>query len=538
VSADWEWFDGLDAYGPTGFLAVDAGVPKPEGVALLGGEWNNILADGLAVTAAGTNCVVVDALTGVGRALRVDFNFSGAGSAGGLGKTLGGNFGGVMVGGVFQTDLQNLRKAFMFSDAGAWQCAVTIETNGKIGVRTADGSFATDGEVLALSEDSVSSYEAFSLVIAATFPEAGGSVKVWLNGHVILDETGLPTRSTPGETVDAVEIWIRGTNLQNPPAIERGTWIALDHVYIRAWEAAVFEDPLPLPMVETAFPIADDTQHDFAFGAAVLGDTAAADDDANAPGANQLVLRRYTPDADGQLDEVWVLPAATSAGAKFTPCVYSDAAGVADARLTTGPEVVGCAAGVLLEMPLTTPQALVAGTAIWLGYIVDTSVAVAVSEIDGVSGRRAASAYGSGAPATAPALVVGPSWVIFGIVSGVADDFWSVIDENPAAGDLSYLTSDAIGDQDLYIFPELSSTPTTIIAVKIAAVMRRVTGGASEVDLQMVSGGVTGAGSDPGLTPSGGYATIASYFTTDPDTGAAWNASGVNLAKVGYEITG
>ena len=534
--AEWEWFDGLDTYGPTGFAAVAAGVAKPEGVALLGGEWNNVLAAGTAVTTAETSCVVVESLLGPGQALRVDFNGETSSSSGGIGKTLGDSYPAVAFGGVFQTDLQNQRKAFALSDGGSTQVAITIETTGRIGVRKGDATHATDGTPLGLSSESVSSFEAFSLAASIVIDNTAGSVVVELNGHEVINLAGVDTQQTLTAAADAVEVWCRGTNSQLAPALNRGTWITLDHMYVHAGS-----DELPtlaLPMVETQFPNADDSI-DFAAGSAVLGPTHGVDGESNAPGANQLALRRYTPDADGQLDEVWLLPAATSAAAKFTPAVYADSAGVPGVLLVSGPEVTGCLANVLLPMPLSAGEAVTAGTPIWLGYITDTSIALRESVADGLDGRKAANTYGSGVPSPAPAMSATPqpSWTIFGIVSGVTDDFWSVLDENPAAGDLSFMTSATLNAEDLLIFPNLVSTPTTIYAVKMAALMRRSDGGAREVDLRMKSAGVTGSGATPGLTPSTSYATVASYFAVDPDTLAAWNASGVNLAAGGYKIT-
>jgi hypothetical protein len=74
------------------------------------------------------------------------------------------------------------------------------------------------------------------------------------------------------------------------------------------------------------------------------------------------------------------------------------------------------------------------------------------------------------------------------------------------------------------------------VAVKVVA--RRANSGFRLMDCRTKSAAVTGSGDNSGQALAATKATLTSYFNTDPDTGAAWNASGVNLAMHGYKITG
>lgn len=521
--------DGFDDYGPTGYQPIIDGAPKPDGTALLLGEWTGIVYTGLSMTAQKVNAEVREALLGTGQSLRVQFDGGFAVSAGGISKTLEGSYEGLRFALVFRTELTTLRQGFVFADASVGQIGVTVETTGQIGVR--QGGIL--GTLIAVSAASVSSFEANTLSGRVTFDGTTGSVKLWLNGQVILDRANLDTQATANATANQFQVWAQGSNDDLD-----GSWIEIDHLYVDGYlSEGDLEDPIDtLPMIETQFGEADYSV-DFACGAALLGPDYSATRSTLAPGANQLVLRRYTPDADGDLDIVSILPAATSAGAKFRSAVYSDTAGAPNARLDAGGEVVGCIAGADLDLPLTSPVALSAGVAVWIGFITDTSVSLNMTDQDGLEGRKAANTYGSGVPNPAPAMTTPvASWVIYGQVSGVVDNLWSVVDQNPVSPTRSYLFSSGVGDKILLEFPNLSSTPTTIYGVQVKALVWRADSGARTVDLISKSGATTGSGDNAGQTPALTPSYISSFFGEDPDTSAAWNASGVNLSRHGIEI--
>jgi hypothetical protein len=534
MSFDFEFFDGFDTYGRTGFRPVVAGVEDARST-LLAGDWTSVLAWGLGSSLAQVTCTVIDALGGTGNGLRVAQTGNVAGWAGGLSKTLPASCKRITVNLSAKVSLSSyFRQAIVFGDTGIDQFAVTIESSGQIGVRKGDGTSTTAiyGTLIATSNEAVSDGEQFHLDLDVEVDGSAGVVKAYLNGVATsLQATALDTQATANATANELRIVATGSN-----TVLGGSWIDVDHLNVRGYISGGGSAIIRTNMiVETQFPTGD-YSIDFVFGAAVLGDDAARTTAVNTPGANQIVLRRFTPEADGTLDSITVLPETTNALAKFKAALYSDAAGVPDTLITDGVEVVGCTSGVELTGALVTPHAFTAGTPMWLAFYGDSAISLRLAD-DTLSGRRLARTYGSGAPGSAAAATAGLSdWLVFGNVSGVAADFWSVLNNDPFSGDLAYMTSSTPSDQDLFTFPILSSTPTTIYSVAVKAVMRRADAGARTVDLQTKSAATTGAGAQSGLALPTTWFTAASYFDTDPDTAAAWNASGVNLAKHGYKI--
>ena len=135
------------------------------------------------------------------------------------------------------------------------------------------------------------------------------------------------------------------------------------------------------PRIETQFPVSDSTVQ-FSFGAAILGNAYSITSNTNAPGANELFLRSFTPGVNCTIASVSCVPEATSAAANFEAVIYSDSGGAPHSLLSGGSQVTGTTLGTTLTGPLTTPQSLTAGTPYWLGFITDTSVVLAEVDID------------------------------------------------------------------------------------------------------------------------------------------------------------
>jgi hypothetical protein len=271
----------------------------------------------------------------------------------------------------------------------------------------------------------------------------------------------------------------------------------------------------------------------FLFGAGVLGAAAAYQGvvATNAPGANQLFLRKYTPSADCTLNSVAIVPGATSGTARFKAVAYADSADVPGSLLSSGTEVVGCASGSTLTGALITSQSLTAGTPCWIGFITDTSVVLQQADA-GAAGYKAANTYASGAPGTAPTMTGNqPSWLLYGNVTGITGHNWLELANNPSLGDLSY-----VYDEELFTFGALSINPDAIYTVAVKGSIRREAGGSPTLDFRTKSGGITSSGGTSGIGPGATYEWRSSFFPLDPNTGVAWTASGLNAATSGMQI--
>lgn len=313
----------------------------------------------------------------------------------------------------------------------------------------------------------------------------------------------------------------------------------VDHEYDRFYiSSGGVDTPLLYnPIIETQFA-ASDAAVQFTPTAGVLGQDYSATTNTNAPGANQIFLRKFTPIVNCTLASVSILPGATSAGAKFKAVVYADSAGVPNgAPLSSGTEVVGTTSGTLLTGALVTPQALTAGTPYWIGFITDTSVVL--NEVDTtITGAKAANTYTSGAPTT-PSMTTGQaSWIIFGNCTSPAAN-WAQVNNgfsNPPLGDLSYNADATVGHADRFNFPALSVNSQNIATVAVKGYAKRSDAGARTIDLITKSNTTTSTGSAPGQAPATSYGWMVSYFDTDPNGAIAWTKTAVDAATSGYDI--
>jgi hypothetical protein len=231
------------------------------------------------------------------------------------------------------------------------------------------------------------------------------------------------------------------------------------------------------------------------------------------------------------------MPNQSSGTINFKPAVYADNSGSPGTLLSSGSPVTGCATGIAVTMPLTTPQSLTAGTNYWLGYVADTDLNTLRQDAGGYmasAGYTAGVSYSSGPPSTAPGMSAGQnSLMVWGNVTGMSGNY-SETNELPAGGDLSCVSSNTVGAEDLYSFGSLSSTPYNIAGVKVSALLRKTDSGARTVTVPIKSGSTEAAGSSQ--TPTASYVYYSNYQDTDPNTSAAWTESGVNSVTAGAKI--
>jgi hypothetical protein len=280
-----------------------------------------------------------------------------------------------------------------------------------------------------------------------------------------------------------------------------------------------------------------DSAVQFAVGAGILGSSAARVTATNAPAAASLVLRRFVPAVACTLNSVTIMPGATSGTANYRGVVYADSGGTAPGTLmSSGTQVTGVTSGTAATLPLTTPQSLSAGTQYWIGFINDTSVVLAQSDA-GATGYRAANTYASGAPGTAPAMTSGQaSWLLWGNLTGISGANYNEVNQQPPPGQYSYVFDATVNHEDLYGFPALSTTPAFVYVTAVKSYVQKSDAGAKTVSMRMKSGSTDSGGSATGQAPATTYGWLASYFSTDPNTSAAWTPSALNSATSGFKV--
>jgi hypothetical protein len=298
---------------------------------------------------------------------------------------------------------------------------------------------------------------------------------------------------------------------------------------------------LTSPSVETTLMSSDSATAQFSTGNAIFGDWEMLIASTNAPGANQLFLRKFTPSVSGSLASVSCNPQATSAGAKFKAVVYADSAGSpTGSSLATGTEVVGTGTAAFnnnVTSTFSSPPSLTGGTPYWIGFITDTSVVLTVTNSNTTSGAKAANTYGSGPP-TNPSMTTGQSnWALWGTLTGVTSHTYAVSQapNSPGmGGDFSYVTDSTVGHEDLLNVAGLVANPATIYAVAVKGIFRDSDAGARTVTLRTKSSS-TDSGS-AAFSPGTTYQWFSGYWPTDPNGSIAWTKTNLNNALAGYKI--
>jgi hypothetical protein len=493
------FIEGFDKYG------APSGTNSAVQAALLANEWTSI-ANGMVVS-------IVAALSSSGYALHLNGAQSYA-----LVKNLPSNYSRLIGGVRFASDLTVNGAGFAFLDGTNFQCSVFVnQTTGTISFRS--GSSTT----LATTSVSVSANSIHYLEWDITFGSSA-NYQVWLDGVSVLSGTGNTRAGSSNNYANAFDI-------------DNSSNLTIDDLYLFDSTTATNNAVLNTnPRIETQFPNADSSVQ-FSFGAAVLGQPYSAAPNTAAPGANELILRPFNAGPGGVLGSISCIPQTTSGTANFKSVVYADSSGPTGSPLATGNQVTGTLAGTTLTSAFASPPTLSASTVYWLGFITDTNIAFSLTDLNDL-GYSKSNTYSSGAPTSPSMTGAQASWLIYGnYTSGTGVNYYEV-DIDPPPGDLSYVADGNVGDQDLYDFPNLTTTPTAVYAVAVKGLIRVTPSGARAIDLRMHSGSTTSSGSNVGQSPATTYGWLDSFFVTDPNTGSAWSVAGLNAATSGAKITG
>jgi hypothetical protein len=509
--------DGFDKYGPAAPLGTV--LTTAQITALLTGEWNTV---GLT---SGATVSIVAGLTGRGQAIRFD---QGSSNSSFLKRDTGTNYTRAVGGLWFQLPAYPDRQYNMvtfYDNLGAIQGGVGVNSSGQI-VLTQNGGATAVATSVAVAVGSTH-HVSWDFVCGDT-----GAFSLYLDNTLVASGTGDFKNTTVGSWRSVQLGVVTGSSTGSAKFI-------FDNFYVGDDTGTPF---LTMPVVDTEFATADSAVQ-FTVGAAALGSWFPTVTTTNAPGANELYLRKVTAPAGGaSITAINALMAATSGAAKFKAVVYADNAGTPNAQsllASASVDTVGATASTVLTSTLSAPLALTGGTSYWIGFITDTSVAMFVADAS-TNGVKAANTYTSGAPGTCPTVTTGQNdWCIWGTLTGVNNNTFEV-NQQPTpcfyGGDYSYVTSSTVSNEDLYTFANLGASASVIYATSVKAYMRDSDTGARTVTLNTKSSTTDSTGSAAATQPLATYQWMGSYFTTDPNGSIAWTATNLNAAKSGFKV--
>jgi hypothetical protein len=430
-------------------------------------------------------------------------------------RSLANNYARLIGGIAMQSNLQN-SSGVVLSDSGSSQCAIGFNSAGNL-VLWQGG---INGTQIDITSSPITANSWHYVEWDLTF-SSSGNYSLWLDGVLAFSGVG-NLRTSGNSTANTISL--------------SGHIINFDDMYLFDSTGSTNNAQRGDSRIETLFPTADASVA-FAPSQGVIGAYYSINGLNGYLSANQLYLRKYTAPVSGTLNSISVMPNQSSGMINFKPAIYADNVGSPGTLLSSGAAVNGCVGGTPVVMPLTTPQSLTAGTPYWLGYVTDTDLNTLRQDAAAAqtnSGYQAGISYTSGPPSTAPSMGSGnSSLMVWGNMTGMSTNYTET-SEMPPGGDLSCVASSTVGAEDLYNFTSLSSAPSNIAGVKISTLLRKTDSGARTVSVQLKSGSTEV--SSAAVTASSSYTYYTNYQDTDPDTSAAWTASGINSLAAGAKI--
>lgn len=508
------WIEGFDNYGATGIA-----LPSLGSVSLAEGGW----------TVLGGVASIVPSLNGqTGYAVSITRQGTAIGAAmiKGLQQSYARLIGGLRI--LAPTSLAE-PSGFQLLDNTTTQVSVAISAvSGTIAIYRGGWN---SGTLLQVSNESVAGNTEHYIEFDITFGVGGaGGWTVWLDGVEILGGTGTTVVSA-NNSVDGFQIG----DMANVTAPIH----TVDDIYLFDGTTTVNNAVvLSNPVVLTDSPLSD-TSVQFTNIGNVVGNTSSTNAVAMSLAANSLWLMPITPAVACTLDGVAVqliVGSGNDPTAHFEGVIYADNAGAPGALLSGGSVLTGFTNGQLLNLSLSTPQALTAATQYWIGFINDTGTSIYASSAVGVPYRYAANTFTSGPPATAPAMTNGayPAFM-YGLCTGSVQN-WNSEAVVPPVGDSSAVSSATVGDTDLYKFPALPTNIQAVYTVSVSGNAHLTQSGTHKIDMVAYSGTSTSTGNNPNIAPTVTYAWYDSPVDTDPATGLAWTLAGVNGASFGMKV--
>lgn len=517
------FMEGFDKYGPPG-------VPNPR----LNGEWTDY---GVAGISVGVLSIAASLKRGDGGAIIISENANFGYVR--LAKTFGASYsrlcGSVRVAPIYGgSQAASINAGFQFFNSVSVACSLTFNhVDGAIQFRTGTNAgtiIASGGLVPGDGTPVVVSFD-------ITFGAAAAYV-FYIDGVSVLSGTG---NTGNGQTsVNSLRFFCYGS-------AGSGISLTIDDLVIfdpaqSGYDPAVLTDNLA---IETQFPISD-TQAQFTRDGIVLPPTGMPAtgvysllDTIVATSANTMYLLRIIPPVNCTANSISVYARFANGAAKLRGVLYSDSAGSANTLLSSGTEVIGLSAGVVATCSLVTPQALTAGTAYWMGIFSDTALTLwSYDASDTSKSVSRATTYTGGAPAgPLTGLTTGGQTYSLWVNCTGATVSYPSINQNPPLGlPASQLHSNTPGQEDLYTFPSLSTVPNRIYACAVKGLVAKTDGGSRLISFNAKSGSTDATGDQPSQPLASLPIWQDSIFDTDPATGVAWTAAGINAAKYGFSI--
>jgi hypothetical protein len=251
--------------------------------------------------------------------------------------------------------------------------------------------------------------------------------------------------------------------------------------------------------------------------------------------ANTISLVPVAASASGTVAKITVnLNAGFAGHAKCALYALDGGGATPGTLLATSAELTNPSAGNN-DFTFSSPPGVTAGTSYGLAILTDAAFATKAQSPGSVTTYTLAQSYASGFPASVTGQMTSSTSTAWDLLASLTVTNASLVGEQSNDGDTTYVYAGTVGHEDLYDLADLTTTPTTILAVQSRMSAKKSDTGARNGQIRLKSGATEVGGSDTALSTSYGWLTRVD--TVDPNTGVPWTAAAINALQVGPKVT-
>lgn len=413
---------------------------------------------------------------------------------------------------------------FRIFDGATVQCSIYFENNGDIRLYRGDASTLLGTYTAAFAGTTWTHFQ-FKIVLGTG---TSGEFHIRKNGNTSDDYTLTGVNNAGAATTQSTktDIFKSGNNQQ--------TWYD-DLIIHDSSGSAPWNDWLGDVRAVQVMPNSDSAVQ-FTQGQATLTEGNSTATSTRSLATNtQTTMLQFTPKRSGTLANLIVQFNAAATG--NVNCAIFDSAGAGGgpgSQLTNG-ATTPITNPVINANTFTfaTPPTVVANTTYWL-LIISNVAATLKSTSGNVQQYTQAKTYSAGAfdsPMSLTSVSTTPVNVLATI--NIANNY-QLVQELIEDGATSYVFSSTVNHVDLYGNPGLTFTPTSILGVSVRGFVAKSDAGARSGALTLKSNTTTNVG--PTLALPTSFQNILMVQDTDPNTAAAWSASGLASALFGAKL--
>jgi hypothetical protein len=118
--------------------------------------------------------------------------------------------------------------------------------------------------------------------------------------------------------------------------------------------------------------------------------------------------------------------------------------------------------------------------------------------------------------------------------NGAANN-WDCVDEAAQDGDTTYVASSTVNHKDSYVFADLSSNPSNVMAFQVSMMARKDDAGARKISSFLRSGGSDFVSSTQ-FSIADNYAPWIDIWNQDPNGNIPWTGTSINALEAGVKL--